>query len=293
MSETIGGLAIPIEPDLVRMRSDRHLKLQKQLAAQGLDGLVLLNTSGVAYATGARSPGMDAGRAGLLRSVAVVACGADHPHLFTPYPDGAPPELPADHLHGPLYPDLPDGGSRVAAALAGLFEPGARIALDELPHPMAAGVAGYDVVGSVPVMGPVKLCKTVDELACIRKAQRINELAMAEVLPLMRPGARQVELTARLLQRVFELGATANGIDPIWQVMPLTRAEGPWTTHGGLAFPTGTTDRILRDGDVVWVDSGVLYEGYASDFGRTWLVADDPQPTERQAAQYARWRAIM
>ena len=44
------------------------------------------------------------------------------------------------------------------------------------------------------------------------------------------------------------------------------------TTHGGVAFPTCTTDRVLRDGDVVWVDTGIDYEGYVSDFGRTWIV---------------------
>ena len=55
---------------------------------------MLLASSSVAYATGADSPGEDSGRAGLFRSVAVVVRGSDAPHLFTPYWDGAPPELP-------------------------------------------------------------------------------------------------------------------------------------------------------------------------------------------------------
>ena len=39
---TIGGLAIPALPDLARMRNERFQRLQDQLDAQGVDGLVLL-----------------------------------------------------------------------------------------------------------------------------------------------------------------------------------------------------------------------------------------------------------
>jgi hypothetical protein len=39
---TIAGLPIPSQPDLVRMRADRHARLQQNLEAQGLDGLVFL-----------------------------------------------------------------------------------------------------------------------------------------------------------------------------------------------------------------------------------------------------------
>ena len=38
--------------------------------------------------------------------------------------------------------------------------------------------------------------------------------------------------------------------------MAPTRELGPWTLHGDLAYPTVTTDRFLREGDVIWVDAG-------------------------------------
>jgi Xaa-Pro aminopeptidase len=75
--------------------------------------------------------------------------------------------------------------------------------------------------------------------------------------------------------------------------MPEKLAAGPWTTHGDVAFPVGSTDAFLRDGDVVWVDSGVSYEGYASDFGRTWIVGRDPRPTPRQESQFQRWTEVI
>jgi Xaa-Pro aminopeptidase len=290
---TVGGSAIPDTPDLARMRRDRHAKLQAEMAAAGLDGLVLVTTSAASFATGAAVPGCDSARAALLRAVAVVVRGAPAPHLFTPYPEGVPAELQPAFVHPALFPELPDGIEEMTAVLRGLFPTGARIGVDDLPHPLAAAASGFELVGAAPLLGAAKLCKTPDELACIRTAQRINESAMVSVQHGLRPGLRQTDLTARFLGQVFELGATSNAIDPIWQAMPPTRAAGTWTTHGDIAFPTPTTDRILLEGDTVWVDTGILYRGYASDFGRTWLVADEPRPTSRQQGQFERWRAVV
>jgi Xaa-Pro aminopeptidase len=277
------------------MRAERHAKLQDQLAAQGLDGLLLLGTSAVTYATGAGAPACDSGRAALLRMVAVVVAEAEHPWLFTPWPEGVPSELPADHVGPAAAPDTDDGAAALVATLADLFPVGARLACDEVPHPLAAvlGRAGVSLVPAAGVLGPAKLCKTPDELACIRQAQHVNEQAMLDVYPLLRPGVTQTDLSAAFLRRIVELGAEQNGIDPIWQPMPLSLADGPWTVHGDLAFPTPSAPRPLAEGEVIWVDTGVHVGGYASDFGRTWIVGDDPQPTSRQQEQFARWQAVV
>ena len=130
-------------------------------------------------------------------------------------------------------------------------------------------------------------------MACIRNAQRLNELAMVDALEVLRPGIRQIDLSAAFLRRVFELGASAGAIDPIWQVMAPTRELGPWTLHGDLAYPTVTTDRFLREGDVIWVDAGINWEGYASDYGRTWITSTHPIPSARQHEHFRRWRAVV
>ena len=64
-----------------------------------------------------------------------------------------------------------------------------------------------------------------------------------------------------------------------------------WTTHGDLALPLLTTERELAAGDVLWTDVSITYQGYCSDFGRTWIVGQDPTP--RQQAQFDKWREIM
>ncbi|WP_110314548.1 M24 family metallopeptidase [Mycolicibacterium moriokaense] len=273
------------------MRAERFERLQLQLDAQGVDGLVLLGSSSVAYATGAAAPAQDGDRAALFRSVAVVVNGEFAPHLYTLYVDGAPSDLPEDHLHGPLFPDLDDGIETFAKALADHFPSGARVGVDDQTHPMLRGLPSFDWVDASDVVGAAKLTKTPDEIACIRNAQRLNELAMTDALAILRPGVRQIDLSAAFLRRVFELGASANGIDPIWQVMAPTREHGPWTLHGDLAYPTVTTDRFLRQGDVIWVDAGITWEGYASDYGRTWITG--AAPDAKQESHFRRWRAVV
>jgi Xaa-Pro dipeptidase len=83
----------------------------------------------------------------------------------------------------------------------------------------------------------------------------------------------------------------ASMLEPIWQVMPKNKADGVWTTHGDLALPLLTTERELAAGDVLWTDVSITYQGYCSDFGRTWVVGDEPTP--RQHAQYYKWQEIM
>jgi Xaa-Pro aminopeptidase len=290
---TIGGSLIPEVPDLARMRRERFQRLQDQLEAQGLDGLVLLGSSSVAYATGAAVPAQDGDRAALFRPVAVVVKGDSSPHLYTGYGDGVPADLPEDHLHGPLFPDLDDGMEHFATALAQHFRGGAVVGVDDQTHAMLRGLPEFAWVDAAAVMGAAKIIKTPDEVACIRQAQRLNELAMIDALQRLRPGIRQIDLSAVFLRRIFELGACANGIDPIWQVMAPTRELGPWTLHGDLAYPTVTTDRFLREGDIIWVDAGIIWEGYASDYGRTWITSAHPAPNARQQSQFRRWRAVV
>ncbi len=258
---------------------------------RGLDGLVLLGSSAVAYATGAAMPALDGDRAALFRAVAVVVAGDSAAHLYTPFSDGAPPELGSDHLHGPLFPDLDDGIDVFAKALAEHFGAGARIGIDHLSHAMLRGLSGYDWGDASGALGAAKIVKTVDEVSCIRRAQLLNELAMVDALRVLRPGVRQIDLSAVFLRRVFELGASSGGIDPIWQVMAPYRELGPWTLHGDLAYPTVTTDRFLRAGDVIWVDAGIIWEGYASDYGRTWVVGGGPNAI--QLGHFRRWRGVV
>jgi Xaa-Pro aminopeptidase len=273
------------ELDLARMRRERHQKLVGALDAQGLAAAVLLGQPNVAYAVGARAPAADAARAAHERMVAVVTTDGAAPHLYTAFADGVPPELPADHVHAALPVEWQDGASALLDVL-----PEGPIALDEYTMPLHSAMQGREVADATPILSTCKVVKSADELECIRRAQSINEQAMLDVERLVAPGVRGTELSGRFLRRIFELGASANTVDPIWQRMPPSISDGPYSLTADVVFPTPTTDRPFAPGDVIWVDTGIDYEGYASDFGCTVVVGG---PEARHHDQAARWREIV
>jgi Xaa-Pro aminopeptidase len=290
-------LVIPYAPDLDRMRYQTGARLRSAMADRGVDALMLLGNNSVVYATGVSWPLGDAGLSHVERPVALVLADDPCPHLFLPFRAGAASEsgLPADHLHGPVYLEFDEGVENFARVVSDLVPAGAVVAVDEVTGAMRRAQSRLFRAGppadAAAIIGAAKVIKTPDELACIRTACRITDEAMVDVQAALAPGIRQIDLSAGFMRRAFELGATASMLEPIWQVMPERKADGVWTTHGDLALPLLTTERELVAGDVLWTDVSITYAGYCSDFGRTWVVGQEPTP--RQQAQFGKWREIM
>jgi len=288
---------IPAQPDRNRMRAETGARLRAAMTERGVGALILLGNNAVTYATGTSWPLGDAGLSHVERPVALVLADDPAPHLFLPFREGAAEEteLPADHLHGPVYLEFDEGVEHFAAVLHDLVPRGTKIAVDELTGAMRRTASRLFPDGApgdaAVVVGAAKTVKTADEIGCIRKAAQITDTAMIDVQRARGPGSRQIDLSAEFLRRAFELGAVASMLEPIWQVMPNSKADGVWTTHGDLALPLLSTERELRTGDVLWTDVSITYGGYCSDFGRTWVVGQDPSP--RQQAQFRRWNDIM
>jgi len=291
------ALDIPDEPDRARMYRESGARLRSAMAGNGVDALILLGNGNVVYATGASWPLLDAGLSHVERPVAIVLAGDEHPHLFMPFREGASSEseIPPDHLHPPLFLEFDEGVDHFVRVVAELVPAGATVAVDELTGAMRRAAdrlfPGGPPSDAAPVVGAAKLVKTPDQISCIRHACRITEEAVVDVQKALAPGVRQIDLSAQFVRRAFELGATANMLEAIWQVMPVSKAEGTWTTTGDLALPLLTTERELQAGDVLWTDVSITYTGFCSDFGRTWLVGETP--TARQQDQFRQWRDIL
>ena len=279
------------------MRRATGARLRSAMADRGVDALILLGNNSVVYATGVSWPLGDAGLSHVERPVAVVLADDPYPHLFLPFREGAASEsgLPADHRHGPVYLEFDEGVENFARVVEDLVPAGAVLAVDELTGAMRRAQQRLFRSG-----------RPADAATDRRRGQGHQDGRRAGLYAYRRsdhrrghgrgagrlaPGIRQIDLSAGFLRRAFELGATASMLEPIWQVMPPSKAEGVWTTHGDLALPLLSTERELADGDVLWTDVSITYRGYCSDFGRTWVVGHEPTP--RQRAQFARWREIM
>ena len=282
---------VPASADRSRMQRDRVERLRGQLQAKGLDALVLLGNTDVVYATGAIWPLADAGRTIFEQPVAVVLPDDEHPHLFASPRDDV--DLPADHLHGPVFLEFDEGVDAFVAELSALVPEQPTLAFDDWTHALrrSALFAGDPPKDGSRLVATAKAVKTPDELVCLRESLRITEEGIAAVQAELAPGVRQVDLTATFLRTVFEHGADANVLDPIWQVMEPRMADMPWTTTGDLACPLLSTERALVEGDVLWVDTGISHAGFHSDFGRTWVVGREPDARQRE--QFERWKAIL
>jgi Xaa-Pro aminopeptidase len=283
--------------DLARMRAARLERLREAMAREGLDGLLLLGPSNQEYA-GVRRPCADAMRVHYEPVVVVVPARAgDAPHVFTAFEEGVPPEIPAERIHAPLAIEYDAGMPALARGLREALPGARRIGTDEQSGPMLerlpALLDGVELCDAAPATGAARLRKTPDEVECIRRAQRINEDAMLEVERSLRPGIRQNELSALFLRRAFELGVESSIIDPVWSPTPRSVAAGAPTVHGDVGFPLASDDRFLREGDLVLSDTGITWNGYHSDFGKTWICSVDPRPDPGLRACYERWQELV
>ena len=295
----MSGPAAPAAPDLRRMGTERLARLRHQMQARDIHGAVLLHGPNVSYATGYVPDAVDASHANHRRAVAVVGA-AGGPARLHAHGAAAGTAAACAEVGPPLWPELDDGVAAVGAAIAEVLGDlaGRRVAVDGVTGAMArAGVLdGAELVDASRVLGPARVVKTGDELACIDQAQRHTERAMAAAQAACVPGATRAEVAGAFLAalRGGDPGADAayrNGIDPIFQPMPARRDGGPRTSTGHVAFPTGVDDPVFAEGDLVWVDAGVGWHGYMSDFGRTWVAGRGPAAAEQSL--FDRWMAVL
>ena len=115
--------------------------------------------------------------------------------------------------------------------------------------PMGAAINGFRAV------------KEQWEIDRMRKAQAITDKAFSEVITRIRPGMTEKELQAELIYCLYKNGGEGLSFDPIV-------VSGPNTS-----LPHGVAgDRVIREGDFITLDFGVLYGGYCSDMTRTVAV---------------------
>ncbi len=269
--------------DLPRMRRDRVEKLRAAMTAAEVDVLVLCGQTNVSYATGARAPAADHLRASWWRPVVVFERESPWPHLYSEFQEGAPADIPNECLHGPIEVETAEGAAELVARLPKGF-----VAIDDAPFPLWEQITDRAPLDASIVLAPAKLTKTLDELECIRQAQALNERAIREVRGAAIPGTPATDLSGLFLRAIAELGATANTVDPVFQVMPRSVADGPFSVTGEVVYPLPTRPQVLQAGDVMWVDTGINLYGYASDFGATWIIGQEPDDHAR--VQFARWR---
>ena len=112
------------------------------------------------------------------------------------------------------------------------------------------------------VVGQLRVCKEVDEVAAMRAAVRVAQSALEATIPSIKVGVTEKEIAAELVVNLLRLGSQSD--------MPFTPivSSGPNSANPH-SVPS---DRKLRTGDLLVVDWGAAVEGYISDLTRTFAV---------------------
>jgi Xaa-Pro aminopeptidase len=142
----------------------------------------------------------------------------------------------------------------------------------EAHHVTVEGHAALQEVDRAPELVPlghaVESLRTVKddtELAMLREACAIGDLALRETLGRTAPGQTEREVARRLEAAMVELGADGIAFETIV-------ATGP-----NSAIPHHQpTDREILRGDLLKIDFGARYQGYHADCTRTMLVGGAP-----------------
>lgn len=126
---------------------------------------------------------------------------------------------------------------------------------------------------SAPILNELRAVKDPEELGAIRRACDITAGAFERLLRFIRPGVREYEIEAEIWHEFVRNGSRGPAYAPI-----VASGEEACVLH------SIKNDQICRDGDLVLMDFGAEYGGYASDLTRT--VPVNGRFTSRQRAVY-------
>jgi Xaa-Pro aminopeptidase len=100
---------------------------------------------------------------------------------------------------------------------------------------------------------------------------------------LIRPGVSEKELS----KEIFTLAAERFGVDKHWHKRVVR--SGP---HTLLPYHENPDDRVIEADDILFVDLGPVFEAWEADFGRTFVLGDDPTKKRLRDSLEPVWLAV-
>lgn len=129
------------------------------------------------------------------------------------------------------------------------------------------GAIAAELVPISNLVEKMRLIKTPEEVAIIKEAADIADLAFKHILDYIKPGLTELEVANELEFFMRKCGATSSSFDTI--------VASGWRS----ALPHGVaSDKVIEKGDFVTLDYGALHNGYVSDITRTIAVG---KPSEQ------------
>ncbi len=257
----------PRYPDFPKQEfDDRYARARAMMAEQNIDALLITEKLNYAYFSGHRSCQNPIDK---IRSYMFILPKDDEPTLITmpfevaqveetTYVDNIKtiggltghPEFIAETLKAAGL-----GRARIGAELG--REQYLGISHDGL-HEVMSMIPGAEFVDAAQILLDLRVIKSPQEIAFLRKAAELNAQAQVDTFAQVRAGMTENEVATILRTRLFELGAE--------DLTLLCVVSGATPSTGIVLLPT---DRVITKGETVGLDVGVTYKGYCSDLART------------------------
>jgi Xaa-Pro dipeptidase len=259
-----------------RLRRDRLRKAQDAMDEADVDALFVFALEDVRYLTGFRS---HLGPVAILGLAAAVLPRGGEPILCTLDQEHARRRMPwmrKENILGRPFVRTEGGTKKFAdeiRAVIGDLADG-RIGVDlvtfGLSRWLQKAFPKAEFVDGREVLMRAKVIKTQDEIECQKIVTSITEAGFQALLQNLKPGVKECDLLSIAWQKFTELGSE-------WSQCSNIVCSGPYTAP----YRRFTSDRVIREGDIVIVDIGACYNGYWGDFTRT-FVCGNVRPTEEQ-----------
>lgn len=154
---------------------------------------------------------------------------------------------------------------------------GGRIGLDQVNYSLVASLRDHlpdlELADGDNLMQRVRLIKTPDEIAIIEEACAIGDAVTQRAIEGTRAGRRENDVAGDAMQTLYHLGGE------------MAHVITPFVASGEHMSPPHRicTDKIIRNGDLCFIDIGAMWNGYFADIGRTTIVN---RPNEMQKRVY-------
>lgn len=124
--------------------------------------------------------------------------------------------------------------------------------LESLPE-----VGNPEVVKADLLISKIRANKSPAEIACMREAYRITQLAMKKVLENIHVGMTENQVKGIAMSVIYEEGGEGEAY-PFWVL----------TGKGSNQAISRCRNKVIEEGDLVHIQIGTRYQGYASTMGR-------------------------
>jgi Xaa-Pro dipeptidase len=131
---------------------------------------------------------------------------------------------------------------------------------------------GLEIVDGQEVMLEARITKTKDEIELLKVSAAMVDAAYEEVVRHIRPGKRENDLVAVANHILYSLGSE------------LVECVNSVSGERGKPHPHTFSDRIIRPGDMIFLDIMHSYMGYRTCYYRTFICG---KPSREQLEAYA------